>query len=259
MRSASRSASSRYCVVRSSVVPPSISPSMKSQSLRRDRGSRPVVGSSRKRTAGLPTRLAPRSKAAPHATGVCPNTPVCRVGQLELIEDLLGTLARLGAAEAVEAANHLEVLATREDLVDRRNCPASPIDPLSCLASLTTSNPATEARPASGLRSVVRMRMAVVLPAPLGPRSPYTVPSSTEKSTAARAWTSPNDFVMPSTSIVATHTPGSAGATRHATRLRSCLCRLPTVQKRGGRPLLCPEYQTAVWRCPGYLRGNQSS
>ena len=59
--SASGSASSRYWVVRISVVPPPTSWRSRSQSSLRLSGSRPVVGSSRKRTGGEATRLAARS------------------------------------------------------------------------------------------------------------------------------------------------------------------------------------------------------
>ena len=51
-RSASWSASSRYCVVRKTVVPSSRSRRTSSHSVVRDVGSRPVVGSSRNRTSG---------------------------------------------------------------------------------------------------------------------------------------------------------------------------------------------------------------
>ena len=54
-----------------------------------------------------------------------------------------------------------------------------------------TSMPATVARPASGRASVVRMRTAVVLPAPFGPSSPRIDPAGTPKSTPASAWVSP--------------------------------------------------------------------
>src|SRR5260370_36447123 len=42
------------------------------------------------------------------------------------------------------------------------------------------------------------MRTAVVLPAPLGPRTPSTVPSSAERSRPARARVSPKRFSSPS-------------------------------------------------------------
>src|SRR4051812_82391 len=57
------------------------------------------------------------------------------------------------------------------------------------------------ARPASGRSSVARMRTAVVLPAPLGPRSPSTVPARAAKSTPHSACTEPYDFFRPSTTM----------------------------------------------------------
>ena len=59
--SASASASSRYCVVSSTVAPSRTRPRTTSQTSSRLAGSRPVVGSSRKTTDGRPTRLAARS------------------------------------------------------------------------------------------------------------------------------------------------------------------------------------------------------
>ncbi len=61
-RCASRSASSRYCVVSRSVVPSPTRSSIRPQSSIRERGSRPVLGSSMISTSGRPTRLAPRSR-----------------------------------------------------------------------------------------------------------------------------------------------------------------------------------------------------
>ena len=45
--------------------------------------------------------------------------------------------------------------------------------------------------PESGLKSVVRTRTVVVLPAPFGPSNPKTVPCSTSKLNPSRAITSP--------------------------------------------------------------------
>ncbi len=55
--------------------------------------------------------------------------------------------------------------------------PASPIFARNALASRTTSWPATVARPPSGGSNVVRIRTAVVLPAPFGPSRPSTAPA----------------------------------------------------------------------------------
>ena len=62
------------------------------------------------------------------------------------------------------------------------------------MASRTTSRPATRAVPASGERRVERIRTVVVLPAPLGPSTPRTVPGAASRSTPSSARTSPNDL-----------------------------------------------------------------
>src|SRR5580700_3606100 len=79
--------------------------------------------------------------------------------------------------------------------------PESPISRRTTAASRTTSRPSTSARPLSGSSRVVRMRTAVVLPAPFGPSTPSTVPRGTARSMPRSACTSPNDFVSPSTRI----------------------------------------------------------
>jgi hypothetical protein len=58
-------------------------------------------------------------------------------------------------------------------------------------ASATTSYPATRAVPESGWARVVRMRTAVVLPAPFGPRTPRMEPAGTERSIPASACVGP--------------------------------------------------------------------
>lgn len=70
--SASRSASSRYCVVSSTVVPPSARIRTASHTSLRPRGSSPLVGSSRKSTAGVRIRLAARSSRRRMPPEYCP-------------------------------------------------------------------------------------------------------------------------------------------------------------------------------------------
>ena len=53
--------------------------------------------------------------------------------------------------------------------------------------SLRQSKPLTLATPESKFKSVQRMFMVVVLPAPLGPRKPKTSPSPTSKETPLTA------------------------------------------------------------------------
>ena len=68
---------------------------------------------------------------------------------------------------------------------------ARPMRRRTSLGSARTSNPATVASPSSGSARVVRIRTAVVLPAPLGPSTAVTVPVGTSKSIPASAVVSP--------------------------------------------------------------------
>ena len=56
-------------------------------------------------------------------------------------------------------------------------CPDRPIRRRTACGSSATSNPATRARPRSGLSKVARIRTVVVFPAPFGPSSPSTPPA----------------------------------------------------------------------------------
>src|SRR5690625_2923907 len=70
---------------------------------------------------------------------------------------------------------------------------ASGSRPMSC--------PSTRAVPASGTSRVASIRTMVVLPAPLGPSRPKTVPRSTVRSTPSTAVVSPKRLTRPSASI----------------------------------------------------------
>ena len=65
--------------------------------------------------------------------------------------------------------------------------PASAIRNRTWCACVSTSKPATLARPASGRSRVASTRTAVVLPAPLGPSIPSTAPVLATKLTSSRA------------------------------------------------------------------------
>ena len=99
---------------------------------------------------------------------------------------------------------------------------ASPIMRRTPAGSATTSMPATVAEPASGTERVVRMRTAVVLPAPFGPSRPQTVPRGTANETPSRATFSPNRLTRPSTSIASFPLirPSPVGATPGHGRIR---------------------------------------
>ena len=68
---------------------------------------------------------------------------------------------------------------------------ASPMRRRTSVAWVRTSKPATVASPSSAVLRVVRIRTAVVLPAPLGPRTAVTVPTGTWRSMPARAVVDP--------------------------------------------------------------------
>src|SRR5437879_143110 len=85
-----------------------------------------------------------------------------------------------------------------------------------CWASAATSKPATRAVPPLGRSTVHRMRMVVVLPAPLGPSRPKISPGRASKLTWSTAYTSPrrrsrNDLVRFLTWIIRRSRRSTAG------------------------------------------------
>ena len=191
IRSDKWSASSRYWVVRRTVVPLETSTLIPSQSVRRLVRSRPVVGSSRKRTGGRATSAPARSsrrRMPPEyvRTSRSPASVRSKSASSSRARSRETRLPRWYRRPNISRfSKPLKFSSTAA------YWPARPIRARSLPASLTTSKPATRAVPPSGARRVVRMRTAVVLPAPLGPRSPRMLPASTRRSTSSRATTSP--------------------------------------------------------------------
>ena len=98
-RSARTSASSRYCVVRKTVTPSSRARRATSaQSALRLCGSRPVVGSSRKRMLRPVDEREREVEPALHPAGVGPHLAVGRLGQPDALEQLLAPRAPLRPA-----------------------------------------------------------------------------------------------------------------------------------------------------------------
>jgi hypothetical protein len=79
---------------------------------------------------------------------------------------------------------------------------ATPIRRRTSFAWVAMSKPATMPRPRSGVARVVRIRTAVVLPAPFGPSRPRIDPEGTAKSTPANACVSPYALARPWASIM---------------------------------------------------------
>ena len=147
IRSASRSASSRYWVVSSTVVPSATSASIASQSAMRLRRSRPVVGSSRKSTGGRATSAAARSRRRRIRRSTCGRAG--RRRRRGRRRRAARARARASAAaEVVEPADHLEVLEAGQVLVDGGVLAGEP-DALADLRGLADDVEARDARRAA--------------------------------------------------------------------------------------------------------------
>ena len=105
------------------------------------------------------------------------------------LDELVDAAPAPRASQAVELAEHPELLADLEDPVARllaaRDHVHDPADALRLLAHVEPEDPG--ASPEVGGSSVVRILMSVVLPAPFGPSSPKNSPVATSRSTPASA------------------------------------------------------------------------
>src|SRR6266511_200101 len=202
MSSASRSASSMYCVVSSTVDPPWTSSWMVPHIWTRLRGSSPVVGSSRNRTSGLATSAAARSRRRrmpPEYVFVGRSPAYTRSNR--------SRSSRARSRDRCFPRWYRRPTMSRFSNPVRCSstaafCPESPMRSRTLSGSAHTSRPATTALPSSGSSSVVRMRTAVVFPAPFGPSSPSTVPCGTARSMPSSAVTLPYRLTSPSVRIV---------------------------------------------------------
>ena len=178
-RSASSSASSRYCVVRKIVMPSSVVQAGAPPPTRAARltGSSPVVGSSRNSDLGVVHERGGEVEPTLHATRVRADLAVERVADVDQARELLDPLVGLGARQAVEPPLETQQLRCRSASgraprpAARRRCAAAPSP-----ARSPTSNPATDRAPAGrreqraqhadggGLAGAVRPEEAVDLP-----------------------------------------------------------------------------------------------
>ena len=156
--SASRSASSRYCVVSRTVVPfgdetldrlPELQPAARVKAGRR------LVEEEHRR---LRHQRGRQVEPAAHAARVGLRGPVGRVEQFEALEQLVAAPLGVAARLTVEAADHRRGSRARSGSHPRRHTGRRARSArAACAASRTTSSPATRAVPASGLSSVVRI------------------------------------------------------------------------------------------------------
>ena len=190
--SASRSASSRYCVVSTSAAPSSTRPSIAPHISARLDGSRPVVGSSRNTTGRCDHQARGEVQPAAHAAAVGADLAVGGVRDPEALQQRARARDRVALGELLQPRRAASGSRGRSGA--RRARPAG-----RRARSARARRPArrrrrgrpTNARPVVGASSVVRMRTAVVLPAPLWPSRPSTVPGSTARSSPLSASVSP--------------------------------------------------------------------
>ena len=164
-------------------------------------GSSPAVGSSRKRTCGAwrtPRAISSRRRMPPESFPAIwsrrSQSPTCF--RRRSMPEASGRPHRpyiFPWTERFSRAVRFSSVVTA--------CETVPIAARTAVLSETTSCPWMRARPEVGGSSVVSIRIRVVLPAPLGPRSPYVSPAATEKDTASSATKSPNFLVRFSTSM----------------------------------------------------------
>jgi hypothetical protein len=126
-----------------------------------------------------------------------PDSGTATVDGLDVVRQPQQVRLRIGLAGQYAAVDATSP--GREVASTAAYCPASPMRSRTCWGWRTTSRPSTVAVPLSGRSSVVSTRTAVVLPAPLGPSSPSTVPRGTARSIPASASTAPYRFMTPST------------------------------------------------------------
>ena len=153
------------------------------------RGSSPVVGSSRNSSRGRPMSALARSSRRCMPPEYVLTTRSAGVHQLELVEELVRPALGLGTTELVQPAEHPQVLAPGEVLVDRGEL-AGEADHHAQLVRLAHDvepghGGPTGVRPKQRREDADRRRLA----APLGPRRPRTVPSQTLRSNPSRART----------------------------------------------------------------------
>ena len=169
-------------MVSRTVVPSATSVRIIPHSSSRLRGSRPVVGSSRYRNRGRPTRLAARSSRRRIP-------PEYALTYFVAASDR----SKASSSSAARARADDDGRPNSRPSKNRLSCPESssstaaywPVNPISPRPSPAPAHVEAADRGAARVRrrSVDRIRIAVVLPAPLGPRRPKTVPSRATMST----------------------------------------------------------------------------
>ncbi len=210
----------------------------------RVRGSRPVVGSSRKISGGRVIRLAARSSRRRMPPENCEiglsaasSRPNCSSRRSVVAR------ARAGAMPCSRANSQRFSRAVRFSSTEAY-CPVTPSSWRIMCGWRRTSTPKISASPSSIGSRVASIRSTVVLPAPLGPSTPKISPRRTSRSMPSTARWSPKVFTSP-----AARTARSVLEVRlsMATTMRAAGFRAPSRRFHGSGPVVC----TGRFRRPG--------
>ena len=197
IRSASWSASSRYCVVSRTVLPSRTRSRMVSHIWPRVRGSRPVVGSSRKTSGGREMRLAARSsrrRMPPEKVLICRSAASVRPNRSSRSTAVAFDLEDDRPCRRPKSQRFS--LPVRFSSTEAY-CPVTPTSWRIMCGCRRTSTPKMLASPPSIGSRVASILSMVVLPAPLGPSTPKTSPRRTSRSIPSTARKSPKVLTSP--------------------------------------------------------------
>ena len=190
-RSAARSTSERMWLEKITVRPSSAaSDSTASRNSRRTTASRFDAGSSRISSSGR------GQIASSSATARCCPCECCfsrRLGSIPKRESICASSSR--SQFGYSGAQNRITLAT---VASGNGTPACDWKPMRCFISMSSfsgSRPSTRISPPSGTCRPTRQRSAVVLPAPLRPSRPTTLPFGIASVSPASASTLPNRFL----------------------------------------------------------------
>src|SRR5438477_8343124 len=189
-----------------------------SQTATRDTGSRPVVGSSRKKIRGSWTRpraISTRRRMPPDRFLTCLSAHCVSSTASSRLAMSFFRLSRGTPYNFAKISKFSLTLSSRSLVIA---CGMTPIDRRTLSASFTMSWPLTVPVPAVGGINVVSIRIRVDFPAPFGPSSPKISPSSTANVMPATAVKSPNFLTMFLTSTAFMDQGPSADPQHHVRR-----------------------------------------
>ncbi len=195
IRSATASTSPSRCEESSTVPPRSAKPRSRPRIQRIPSGSRPLAGSSRIRTSGSPSSACANPRRWRIPSEYCPTRRRAAAASRPTCSSSASTRA---SGTPIVLARDGQRLAPAAPGVLRRGVEQDPDPPARVrqLAIAPAEDPRLRYRARTGRRASAA---SCVLPAPLGPRKPVTVPGSQRNVTSETTARSPRRLVTPST------------------------------------------------------------